>query len=76
MSCESGTGGVAWSFEFPATVRAVGTVGVLSLFPLFSGGALVGDSDIVYLLKVPKRYKEGARFTKNIFWNDFMLLFL
>ena len=67
MSCESGIGGVGWFFEFPATVGAVGTVAVLSLFPLFSRGALVGDTGIVYLIKVTKRYKEGARVTKNVF---------
>ena len=39
MSCESGTGGVGWSFEFPATVGAVGTDCVLSLFPLFFWGS-------------------------------------
>ena len=45
MSCESITGGVGWSFEFSTTA---GAVGVLSLFPLFSGGALVGDTGVVY----------------------------
>ena len=66
MSSESGTGCVGCSFEFPAAVGAVGTVDVLYLFLFFSGGALVGDTGIGYLLTVPKRYKEGARFTKNI----------
>ena len=70
MSCESGTGGVGWSFEFPATVGDVGTDCVLSLFPLFSGGALVGDTGVVSLLKVTKRYERiRKKYSSGYLWN-------
>ena len=52
MSCESGTGGVGWSFEFPATVGAVGTVSVLS------------HTGIVYLLKVPEGIRKAQELPK------------